>query len=55
MSTNINHNQVDYVIDNELKIDSRDILANNPVKDTIPILNINLRGGKILYRPLIMV
>ena len=46
MCTNVKTNQVNGIIDNELKFDSRNILDNNPVQNPLPILTINLRGGK---------
>ena len=46
MSTNINYNQVNGVIENELKFDSSNSLANNPVKYPLPIVNLILRDGK---------
>ena len=46
VSTNTKNNQVNDVIDNELKFDVIKILANNHVKYPLPILNISLRGGK---------
>ena len=46
MITNINYNQVNNVIDNELKFYSGNILANNPVKVPLTIVTISLIGGK---------
>ena len=46
MSTTIKYNKVNDVIDNELKFDSINSLANNPVKDALPITNISHRGSK---------
>ena len=44
MSTNIKTNQLNDAIDIELKFYSSNNLANNPVKDTPPIVTISLRG-----------
>ena len=46
VSTNINYNHVNYIIDNELKFDSSNSLANNPVKDPPHIVTLSLIGGK---------
>ena len=46
VNTNIKHNPVNDVIDNELKFDRSNSLANNPVKDTLHIVTIMLRGRK---------
>ena len=56
MSTNVNNNdQVNDIIDNKLKFGSINSLANNPANDPLTIFNISLRGGKIIYRPLVQV
>ena len=44
--TNTNYNKLNDVIENEVKVDSTNSLANNPVKYTLHITNITLRGGK---------
>ena len=46
MITNVNTNEVKDVIDNELKFDSKNSLANDNVQDNPPIVNISLRSGK---------
>ena len=46
MSDNIKYNQLNGIIDNELVIDSSNSLANNPIKDTLPIVITGLRFGK---------
>ena len=46
MSNNIKNNQVNSVIDNEMNFDSSNSIDNNPIKDTLTIVNIGLRGGK---------
>ena len=55
LSTNIKSNQVNGGIDNELKFDSSNSLSNDYVNDTLPIVNISLRGRKSLDIPLIQV
>ena len=44
--TNTNYNKLNDVIENELKFDSSNSLANNPIKYPLPIVTIRLRGGK---------
>ena len=51
VSTNIKSNQVNGGIDNELKFDSSNSLSNDYVNDTLPIVNISLRGRKSLDIP----
>ena len=51
VSTNIKYNQVNYSIDNELKFDSSNSLANDSVNDTLHIVTISLRGRKRLGIP----
>ena len=47
MSTNlVGYNQLNGVVENELKFDSSSSLANNTVKYRLPIVNVSLRGGK---------
>ena len=46
MSTNIKSNQVNEVIGNELKFDISNSLANNPVKNPLPIVTVRLIGSK---------
>ena len=46
VSTNTNSNQVNEIIKNELKFDSIDTLAINPVNNTPHIVTIILRCGK---------
>ena len=46
VSTNIKTNQVNYAIENELKFDIINSLANNPVNDTLKMVAIILRVGK---------
>ena len=47
MSTNlVRYNQLNGVVENELKFDSSSSLANNTVKYPPPIVNVSLRGGK---------
>ena len=46
MSTNIKSNQVNDIIKNELKFDSINSLATNPVKGPLLIVTISLRDGK---------
>ena len=45
VSTKIDHNQVNDVVDNELGFYSNNSFANNHVKDTLTIVAISLRGG----------
>ena len=42
----IDYNQVNDVVDNELKLDISSCLFNIPVIDPLPVVNIRLRGGK---------
>ena len=51
VSTNIKSNQVNYGIDNELKFDSSNSLANDSINDTVPIVTISLRGVKSIDIP----
>ena len=46
MSNNIKTNQVDDVVDNELKFDSSNSLATNNVQNNLPMVNLRLRVGK---------
>ena len=55
VSTNIKSNQVNGGIDNELKFNSSNSISNDSVNDTLPIVNISLRGRKSLDIPLIQV
>ena len=42
-STNlVDHDQLNEVVDNELKFDSSSSLSNNPVKDALPIFTVSL-------------
>ena len=53
MSTNIKTNQVNDVIENELKFYSSNSLSNNPSQDPLSIVNISLRGSKKFRQTLI--
>ena len=46
VSTNIKSNKLNGAINNELKFDIRNSLANNLVKDTLTIVTIILRGSQ---------
>ena len=46
VSTNINTNKVNDIIENELEFDSSNSLANNNVKYPLPIASKMLKGGK---------
>ena len=46
MSTNIKSNQVNDAIENELKLDISNSLANNPVKNPLHIVTVILIGSK---------
>ena len=48
MSTNVNTNtdKVNDAVDNELKFDSSNSLANNNMQYPLPTVNIRFRGGK---------
>ena len=46
VSTNIKSNQINDVINNELKFNSNNTLANNPVNDSSPIVTVILRGDE---------
>ena len=48
MSTNVNTNtdKVNDAVDNELKFDSSNSLANNNMQSPLPTVNIRFRGGK---------
>ena len=50
MSTNIKSNQVNYIIENELKFDIGNSLANNTIKYPLYIVTLSLRVVKIIYR-----
>ena len=50
MSTNKKFNLVNDVIENELKFDGRNSLANNIVKDPLHIVTISFRVSKSLGR-----
>ena len=46
MITNVKMNKVNDVIDNKLKFDGRNIIANYPARDPLPIVNISLGDSK---------
>ena len=46
MSTNIKSNQLNNIIEDELKFDSSNSLDNNPVNNLLPIVTISLIDGK---------
>ena len=46
MITIINTNKLNEEIDNKLKFDGSNILANNTVKDQLQVVTIRLRGSK---------
>ena len=46
MINNLKTNQVNDVVDNGLKFDSKNSLANNYVQDPLLIMTISLRGSK---------
>ena len=48
MSTNVNTNtdKVNDAVDNELKFDCSNSLANNNMQSPLPTVNIRFRGGK---------
>ena len=50
VSTNIKSDNVNDIIENELKFDIGNILANNPKKDPLYIVTLSLRVSKILDR-----
>ena len=47
--TNIQYNQLNDVIENELKFDSSNSLSNNPVNDTLSIVTLSLIFSKNIY------
>ena len=56
MSTNVNNtNQVNDVVENELKFDSSNSLSNNTVKYPLPIVSISLIEVVIIDIPLVQV
>ena len=46
MSTNINTNKVNEIVDNELIFDISNSLSHNPVQDPLPMVTIILRFSK---------
>ena len=51
MSANVNTNQLNDVVENELKFYSSNSIANIPVKDSLPMETTIFRGGKSLDIP----